>query len=119
MRSLASSITSWVISAPWSLIVAPRRSGAADERTDRLTDEGSANVAGLHDVEHDDRQPVVHAEGDRGGVHHREATVEHFEVADLGEFHRVGMLEGIRRVDAVDTGMGALQDGFRTDLRGS
>ena len=45
-------------------------------------------LPGVGHVEHDDRQLVVHAERDRGRVHHLQAPVEHLEVADLGELHR-------------------------------
>src|SRR4029077_11523746 len=72
-----------------------------------------------HDVEDDDGQAVVHAERDRGGVHDREATVEDLEVADLGELHRVGELERVGGVDAVDAGVGALEDGLGADLGGA
>ena len=39
-------------------------------------------LPGSPDVEHDDRQPVVHAQRDRRGVHHLQAPLEHLEVAD-------------------------------------
>ncbi len=73
----------------------------------------------MHDVEDDDREPVVHAEGDGGGVHHREAAVQHLEVADLGELHGVGVLERVGGVDAVDAGVGAFEDRLGADLRGA
>ena len=73
-------------------------------------------LPGCGHVEHDDRQLVVHAERDRGRVHHLEAAVEHLEVAHLVELHRVGIEAGIGAVHAVDTRVRALQDRLGTDL---
>jgi hypothetical protein len=44
----------------------------------------------VEQVEDHDRQGVVHAERDGGGVHDLEAAVQHVHVGDVVELRRVG-----------------------------
>ena len=75
-------------------------------------------LPGVHEVEDHDRQLVVHAEGDGGGVHHLEALVEDLDVGELGELGGLGVEQGVVGVDAVDARVGALEDGLGADLGG-
>src|SRR5581483_5909756 len=49
---------------------------AADQRADLLAADGPDHVPLAHQREHHDRQPVVHAQGDRRGVHDLEPAAE-------------------------------------------
>ena len=66
------------------------------------------------EVEDHDRELVVHAERDGGGVHHLQAAVEHLDVAHARELHRRLVLGRIGGVDAVH--LGGLEDHLRADL---
>src|SRR5262245_43061820 len=67
-----------------------------DRRADRLAEDDLADVARLTKVENHDRQPVVHAQGDRRGVHDLQLPFEHLEIGDrpvlrrLRVEHRIG-----------------------------
>src|SRR4051812_21428004 len=41
------------------------------------------DVAFFRDVEDDDRDLVVHAQGDRGRIHHAKALVQHIHIGEL------------------------------------
>src|SRR6187431_1640751 len=56
-----------------------------DHGPDALAQHDLPEVALLLEVVDDDREPVVHAEGDGGGVHHLEALLQHVEVTELRE----------------------------------
>src|SRR5215470_12329513 len=57
----------------------PRR--RRHDRAHGLAENEPLDVAGAREVEHDDRQLVVHAERDGGGVHDAESLIEHLDVA--------------------------------------
>src|ERR671919_2854931 len=63
-------------------MTAPLSGRRGDDRAHGLAAYDPRDVAGSGQVEHDDRQLVVHAERDRGGVHDLEAAVEHLDVRD-------------------------------------
>ena len=48
-----------------------------DQRADDLALQGLGNVGGLAQVEDQDRQAVVAAEGGGGGVHDSQALIQH------------------------------------------
>ena len=69
-------------------------------------------LPGRPQVEDDDRQLVVHAERDGGGVHHLEPLLEHLQIRDRRRYLRRGRVEHrVGGVDAVD--LGALEDHVR------
>src|SRR3546814_14557055 len=82
MLSPASSSTSLISS---SLIGCASKGPSSDHSTDRLALQDGPHVAAAEQVDHDDREGVVHAQRYRGGVHRLEAPVEHVEVAHLGD----------------------------------
>ena len=65
-------------------------------------------------VEHDDRQLVVHAEGNRGRVHHLQPLAQDLQVGNLLELRSLGVEHRVGGVDAVD--LGALEDHVRLHL---
>ena len=69
---------------------------------------------GVH-VEDDDRHVVVHAQRQRGRVHHLQAALERLAVRDLGEELGVAVLLRIGGVDALDAVLGH-QDDLGVDL---
>src|SRR5688572_29865637 len=87
--SVASASTTSANSLTFTSSFAQRRRScggpSTDQRTDGLAVEQGPDVARLHQVEHDDRQPVLHTE--RGGrvIHHPEVTLEDVHVGDLVE----------------------------------
>src|SRR5689334_5591803 len=105
MRSLVSSIT---IDAMSSLIGwRGAESRSPDQGTDSpLAGEDTPEVALGERVVHDDREAVVHAEGDGGGVHHPEALVQDVHVGDLVELGGRRIELGVGGVDAVDPTVG-------------
>src|SRR4029450_10478827 len=68
-------------------------------------------------VEHDQRQLVVHAEANGGGVHDFKGLVQDREKRDVLVFLGGGILRGIGIVDAVD--LRALHDDLGADLHSS
>src|SRR4051794_24312757 len=52
------------------------------QRPDRLAGHRALDIARSSQVEYDDRQPVVHAQRDRRGVHDLEPLLEHLLVGD-------------------------------------
>ena len=76
-------------------------------------------LPGPHQVEDEDRQPVVPAEGDRREVHDPQVLRDHLHEADLVVTSGVGVDARVGAVDAVDAGVGALQDHLGLDLRGA
>src|SRR5947207_201737 len=85
-----------------SLMRSPRPLGphSPDQRTDRLAEEDGPYVALGHEIEHHDRQLVLHAERHRGWVHRAQAAVDDLDVADFVELRRVGVEPWIVGVDA-------------------
>src|ERR1700681_2727360 len=56
-----------------------------DERADRLAPDDALDVSAAHELEHDDGQPVVHAQRQRGIVQDREPELEHFQIVERPE----------------------------------
>src|SRR5512147_1243277 len=79
-----------------------RGSSGADQRTDLFTGDDTADVAGAIQIENDDGKVVVLAKADGGGVHHLEALLQHFHVADLVEHFGILDDDRIGVVDAVN-----------------
>src|SRR5262245_12127427 len=95
--------------------IAPSRPGReADPRADPLAPEETGQVALDRHVEHDDRERVLLAHGDRGPVHDLEAAL-----VDLVEGHRLEALRllvalGVLVVDPID--LRRLEKRLRADL---
>src|SRR5215212_5815196 len=96
MRSAASSSRSLTI--PSSI---PPPDLAGYDGPDALAGHYPLDVALVVHVEDVDRQVVVHAESERGGVHHAEPALDRLAVRDLGEEVRVGVLAGVGVVHAL------------------
>ena len=75
-------------------------------------------VPGFVEAEDVDRQPVVHAQRERGRVHHLEAALDRLEVRELGQEPGAGVLVRVTVVDAVDAVL-PHQDRVRADLQGA
>src|SRR6266536_1760476 len=88
---------------------------AGDQRADLLAADGPDDVPLAHEREHHDRQPVVHAQADRRGIHHLQPAAEVLTVVQPLEPDRVRGGVRIRVVDAVD--LGALEHGVGADLQ--
>jgi hypothetical protein len=73
--------------------------------------------AGLVEIDHAQRQTVVAAQHDRGGVHHGQALVEHLVVGQSVVAARGGILHGIGVVDPVH--LGRLHEQVGLDLDGA
>src|SRR5262245_3110809 len=80
------------------------RSLLRDEGADSFPEDDAAQVVRFEKIENDDRHLVVHAERKGGGIHHGQLADERFLVGDLRETLGVGILVGIRVVDAVHFG---------------
>ena len=80
-----------------------------DQRPDALAQHGLLDVALLAEVEHQDRHVVLHALGDRLGVHHPQVLPQDVLVAQLAVEHGVRVLLRIVAEDAVHAG-GLQQD---------
>ena len=65
-----------------------------------------------------DRQVVVHAEGERGRIHHLEAALDRLEVRHLRQEARVRVVARIAVVDALHAVLGH-QDRLGADLEGT
>ena len=87
------------------------------KRPDRFADECAIDVVRLHHVEDDDWLAVVHAEAERGGVHHLQALRERVGVGDVVEAFRVRIFLRVGIVDAID--LRGLEDGLGADLGGA
>src|SRR5437899_12687857 len=75
-----------------------------DQCAELLSLDDALDVALLLDVEHDDGEVVVHAQGDGGRVHDFEALVDDGEEGDLRVFGRAGILHGIvKRLKVMDS----------------
>src|SRR5947209_19899424 len=72
----SSRTSSWIMGP---MLISP----SVDQRADRFADQHPVDVAGLEDVEDDDRQLVVAAECDGRRVHDLEALVDDVDVGDL------------------------------------
>src|SRR5262245_10123122 len=87
-----------------SILSSLRRDGGADG----LAGNHPAQVARGAQIEHHDRQLVVHAQRDGGGIHHPEALLQHFQVRDPLELRGVRLEHRVGGVDPVD--LRALED---------
>src|SRR6266702_1707343 len=85
-----------------------------DQCAELLSLDNALDVALLLDVEHDDGEVVVHAQGDGGRVHDFEALVDDGEEGQLRVFGRAVILHGIVVVYAGD--LGTLEDDLGPDL---
>ena len=74
-------------------------------------------VVRLEQVKHDDRHLVVHAERERGGIHHLELLLQRFEIGDLRKTFGGRILFGVGIVNAVD--LGGFEDHFGADFIGA
>ena len=72
-----------------------------DRRADVLAERGAHDVRVIVDVEHDERNLVVHAERRRRRIHDLQALVQDFDVLERLELLRIGELVRIAVVDAV------------------
>src|ERR1017187_1794609 len=88
-----------------------------DQRADALSHHHALNVAALIEVEDDDRQVVLAAKRDGGGIHYPQPQPQHVHVADLVEHGGVLYQHRIVGVDSVN--LGGLQDGLCLDLHGT
>src|SRR5262245_38018067 len=112
LRTPASSCLTWSIAVFIRLLTSPNRpfrsltsiadTSRRDERADGLADDGAPDVPRRPQVEDDDRQAIVHAERDRGRVHHLQALLEDLQVRDAIESRRSRLDHRIRVVNAVD-----------------
>src|SRR5438876_10993300 len=82
IRRVPSSISSSM------LIGSLRDLGGGDDRADPLSVDDPADVP-VGESEDVDRKPVVHAEGERGRVHHLEASLDRLQVREGGQETRV------------------------------
>jgi len=87
------------------------------DRADPLSADDALDVALVVEAEDVDRQAIVHAEGERCGVHDPETALQCLAVGQLGQESGVGLLVGITVVNAVDSVL-AHQDRLRADLEG-
>ncbi len=75
---------------------------AVDEGADGVAAEGVGEVAGRGEVEDDDGDMIVHAEAERGGIHHveplRDTLVEGDGVVAFG----IRVFAGVGIIDAID-----------------
>src|SRR5581483_5773959 len=108
-------VASWMNSS--MLAMGLGSSGGRDDRADPLAGEDAADVAGL-EAEDIDRQLVVHAQRERGRVHHLEAALDRLEVRQAGQELRV-LVDA--RVAVVDPAHLVLrhQDRLGADLQGA
>src|SRR5262245_2609702 len=75
-------------------------SGCRDDRADALARGNAADfVPGQ--LEDEDREPVVHAQGECRRVHDLEAALDRLEVRQLGNEARIGILVRVAVVDAL------------------
>ena len=79
-----------------------------------FAENGVSDAVGGHQIEDDDGDFVVHAEGEGGGVHDLQALREGFRVRDSVVPSRGGVFFWVCRVDAVD--FRCLKDDFGANL---
>src|SRR5487761_737712 len=91
-----------------------RSSRRSDQCADLLAEDHALDVARNEQVEHEDRNVIVHAERDGGIVHHLDAPVEHLEVVEVVELEGIGIELGVGCVHAVD--LGRLENHVGLDL---
>src|SRR5258708_27440590 len=102
---------------PFRSVTSIRSSLGRNGRAHRLAHDDAAQVPRRPQVEHHDRQLVVHAQGNGRGVHHLQPLGEHLQIGNVVVFGRGGVEHRIGGVDAVD--LGALQDDIRLHLHGA
>ena len=88
---------------------------SVDDGADALAAGDAADAVFRLEAEDEDRDAVIHAQGERGIIHHRQAAVDDLDIADLRDGLRVGIHLGVRGVDIV--GVLGQQQGFRADFR--
>src|SRR5262249_13888 len=84
------------------------------DRSDGLPACHPQQIAADANVEHDQRQTVVHAQGDRRRIHDLEPTVQDIEIVETREERRVRLLHRVGAVHAVD--FGRFEDHVGPDL---
>src|SRR3954469_7126130 len=107
MRSLASARSSFVIS--------DMEGSGGDQRAYALAAHYPVDVALVVHVEDVERDAVLHAERERGEVHHAEPALERLHVRDLVDELRVGVLAWVGREYALDAVLGH-EDRLGVDL---
>ena len=85
--------------------------------SDLLAQHHAANVAVLIQVKDDDRQVIVFAQADGGGVHHLQSQSQNVHIRDLIEFLGTVDFQRIGVVNAIHARR--LEDGFSLDLHGA
>src|SRR4029079_17493429 len=85
-----------------------------DQRAFVLSEDYALQRALAEDAEHVDRQLLVAAERERGGVHHLQVARDRFVEGQLRVALGRRIFLGVRGVDAVD--LGGLDDDFGADL---
>src|SRR5580658_8407671 len=114
MRAAASFFTSS------SMGLSPRRAcGSLDRHrgTDLFALYDPGEVAGIVEIEHPQRQAVVAAHDDGGGVHHVETLGEHPVEGQLRVAYRGGVLHRVIGIDAVDLDGAQCRGGVRGEER--
>src|SRR3972149_11631382 len=110
MRSVASRRASSIMASPLSLggggCVLQYRLEVADDGAVILSGGGELDAARHAEVEDDDGEGVLHAEGECGGVHHLEPAVEGVQVAEAQELSRRGVLHRVGLVHSVHVLLG-------------
>src|SRR6476646_11254628 len=105
-------VAEWDITTPWRLALVGR-----DGRAERLAHGHAFEVAGYFQIKDDQRQLVVHAEADGGGVHDFQMLGQNRKKGDVLVFLRGRILGRIGIVDAVD--LRALHDDLCANLHGT
>src|SRR5581483_2980153 len=77
---------------------------SADQRSDLLPRQHAPNISASVQVEDDDREIVIFAHGNGGGVHDLETLFEHIHVADLVELLGILHDHGVGIVNTVHFG---------------
>src|SRR5262245_19897093 len=109
MRNEAKEVT-YLIPAPHSLLPIPdllfgaRSRLRPDERAHAFACHRAFDIAWLGHIEDEDRQIVIFAERDRGGVHHRELFLQDSHVAKLVYLDCVRVFSGVGCKDAANAG---------------
>src|SRR3972149_7758257 len=89
---------------------------SADQSADRFARNDPLDVALLHDIENDDRQLIVHTQGNSRGIHDFESPVQDFDVSQLRELLGPLMPERVRVKDPFH--FGGLENHLSADFHG-
>src|SRR6266702_7388246 len=86
-------------------------------RADLFSQNDPADIPARVQVEDEDRQGILAAEADGGGVHHAQPHLQHVGDTDRLEHLRVAVPGRVAVVDALD--LGGLHDDLGVDLHGA